>query len=201
MKKIIIGLVGPISCGKGFLGEYLANRGFFYTSTSDRVREEADRRGLPRVRKTLQDIGNELRATFGLSILVERSLLLIPEEAKLVVVDGIRNPGEVLFVKNQMAGVIIGVDAPVELRLKWYLARAKRRGEDGVTEADFWLTNNRDLGIGEDPMGQQSRATFAMSDHVLYNDGTDRMVQECTELLREKFGVNLEGKRKSKEEY
>ena len=193
-KRIVIGLVGPISGGKGFLGEYLSKHGFFYTSTSDRVREEADRRGLPRVRETLQNIGNELRTTFGSAVLVERSLLLIPTKTKLVVIDGIRNPGEALFVKEQMNGVIIGVDAPVELRLKLYLERAKKRGEDGTTEADFRKANNRDLGIGEDAMGQQSKATFEMSDFVINNDGTDRIVRECNAWLLEKYGLGLEEK-------
>ncbi len=198
-KRVVIGLVGPISGGKGFLGEYLANHGFFYTSTSDRVREEADRRGLPRIRENLQNIGNELRTIFGGAVLVERSLLLIPTKAKLVVIDGIRNPGEVLFVKEQMNGVIIGVDAPVELRLKLYLERARKRGEDGTTEADFWKANNRDLGIGEDALGQQGKATFELSDHVIENDGTQRMVQECNAWLRRRFGLDLEGKTKGKE--
>lgn len=199
MKRIVIGLVGPISGGKGFLGEYLAGRGFFYTSTSDRVREEADRRGQPKIREILQNIGNDLRTTFGVAVLVERSLLLIPEETEMVVIDGIRNPGEVLFVKEQMGGVIIGVDAPVELRLKLYLERAKRRGEDGATEADFWQANNRDLGIGEDALGQQSKATFEMSDFVINNDGMERMMRECNKLLQEKFGIDLEGKMRGNE--
>lgn len=195
MKRIVIGLVGPISSGKGYLGEHLGKRGFFYTSTSDRVREEADRQGLSRVRENLQNIGNELRTTFDASVLVERCLVLIPEGAGLVVIDGMRNPGEVLFVKEQLGGSIIGVDAPVELRLKWYLERAKKRGEDGVTEADFWRANNRDLGIGEDSLGQQGRTTFALSDRIIFNDGADSMVRECKEWLREKFGIELEGRR------
>lgn len=191
-KRIVIGLVGPISGGKGFLGEYLACRGFFYTSTSDRVREEADRRGMPKVREVLQDIGNELRTAFGGAVLVERSLLLIPTKAKLVVIDGIRNPSEALYIKDEMKGVIIGVDAPTELRLRLYLARAKKRGEDGTTEADFWKANNRDQGDGEDAMGQQSKATFALSDMVIQNDGTERMMRECDAWLKKKFGLNLE---------
>ncbi len=200
MNRIVIGLVGPIASGKGFLGEYLRRNGFFYTSTSDRVREEASRRGLSKVRENLQNIGNELRTTFGAPVLVERCLELIPDEAGLIVIDGMRNPGEVRFVKEQMGGSIIGVDAPAELRLKWYLGRGKRRGEDGISEEDFWRANNRDLGRGENSLGQQGSATFLMSDRVIFNDGSDRMMRECEGWLREKFGIELEGKRhRSKE--
>lgn len=195
MKRIVIGLVGPIASGKGFLGKYLEELGFFYTSTSDRVRDEANRRGIVPTRENLQDIGNELREEYGAAVLVERCLVLIPTEAELVVIDGMRNPGEVRFVKELLGGSIIGVDAPVELRLKWYLERAKKRGEDGVTEADFWRANNRDLGMGEDPLGQQGRTTFALSNRVIFNDGADSMVRECKEWLREKFRIELEGRR------
>lgn len=195
MNRIIIGLVGPIASGKGFLGKYLESRGFCYTSTSDRVRDEAKRQGIDPVRENLQNIGNQLREDFGVEVLVMRCLTLISSEANLVVIDGMRNPGEVRFVKEQLGGSIIGIDAPAELRLKWYLARAKSRGEDGVTEADFWRANNRDLGMGENSVGQQGRETFLMSDRVIINDGSDRMMRECEGWLREKFGVELEGKR------
>lgn len=195
MRPVVIGLVGPISSGKGFLGVYLASRGFFYISTSDRVREEVDRRGLSRARESLQDVGNQLRASLGSAILVERCLSLIPEGTDMVVIDGIRNPGEALFVKEELGGVIVGVDAPVKLRLKWYLDRAMSRGEDGVTEADFWRANKRDLGDGEDSLGQQGAATLAMSDWLVVNDGTERMTRECQAWLLEKFGIRLEGKR------
>ncbi len=195
MNRIVIGLVGPIASGKGFLGEYLGSHGFFYISTSDRVREEADRRGVGKTRDNLQDIGNELRENFGVTVLVERCLVLIPAETDLIVIDGMRNPGEARFVKEQMGGSIIGVDASAELRLRWYLERAKRRGEDGITEADFWRANNRDLGMGENHLGQQGGVTFLMSDRVVFNDGSDRMMRECEEWLREKFRVELEGKR------
>lgn len=195
MNQIIIGLVGPIASGKGYLGKYLEERGFFYTSTSDRVRDEAYRLGISLTRKNLQDIGNELRENFGVEVLVLRCLTLIPDEAKLVVIDGMRNPGEVRFVKDQLGGQIIGIDAPAELRLRWFLERAKRRGEDGVTEADFLRADSRDLGVGESSLGQQGSMTFLMSDGVIFNDGSDRMMRECEGWLREKFGIELEGRR------
>lgn len=200
MKRIVIGLVGPIASGKGFLGKYLEDRGFFYTSTSDRVRDEAKRRGIDSARENLQDIGNQLREDFGVAVLVERCLILIPDETKLVVIDGMRNPGEVRFVKDKLDGQIVGVDAPVALRLKWYLERAKRRGEDGVTEADFWRANSRDLGEGENSLGQQGSKTFQMSDRVIFNDGSEGMMRECEVWLRERYGIELEGKRHRRKE-
>lgn len=191
-KRIVIGLVGPISGGKGFLAEYLADHGFFCTILSDRIREEIGRRGLVATRKMLQDIGNELRTSCGSAVLVERSSQLIPEDETLVVIDGVRNPGEARFVKEQMGGFIIGVNTPIELRLRYYLERAKSRGEDGTTEADFRKANDRDQGVGENAMGQQGKATFEMSDCVVHNDGGDGMMRELGAWLLETHGINLE---------
>ena len=125
MKRVVIGLVGPIASGKGFLAEFLIKKGFAYWSLSDRVREETDRRGLPRERGILQDIGNELRLSFGPVVLVRQTLALISDAAELVIIDSIRNPMELDFLKA-LGTVIVGVDASVENRLGWYLERAKK---------------------------------------------------------------------------
>ena len=43
---MIIGLTGTKASGKGAIADILGEEGFVYSSTSDRVREEAERRGL-----------------------------------------------------------------------------------------------------------------------------------------------------------
>ncbi len=192
MKQAVIGLVGPIASGKGFLAEFLVEKGFAYWSLSDRVREETDRRRLPRERGILQDIGNELRFSFGPATLAKQTWALIPDTAELVIIDSIRNPMELDFLKA-FGTTIIGVDASVENRLRWYLERAKKRGEDGATAEDFYRANARDLGEGEDAYGQQGGECLRLSDIKLFNDGTNRFLREGGEALREQLGLNLEG--------
>lgn len=198
MKRVVIGLVGPIASGKGFLAEDLIKRGFAYWSLSDRVREEVNRRGLPWERRVLQDVGNELRQTAGSFVLVKQTLAMIPVETELVLIDSIRNPMELDYLKV-MGATIIGVDASIENRLKWYLARAKGRGEDGTNEAEFFRANARDLGEGEDGYGQQGNACLRAADIRLNNDGTDKFLLECRKFLRAELGLNLEGKSSDKE--
>ena len=56
---MIVGLTGTKASGKGEVAEILKKRGFAYSSTSDRVREEAVARGLINYTiKDLQYIGN-----------------------------------------------------------------------------------------------------------------------------------------------
>lgn len=199
MKRVAIGLVGTICCGKDFLAAFFQELGFVNLSLSDRVREESDRRSIDRERFTLQDIGNELRETFGSAILAERTAAMIPDNARLIVFSGIRNPGEMAYLKEKFDITTIGVDAPVELRLKWYLERARRRGEDGATETDFWRANARDLGEGEDINGQQGAACLALADFSVMNDGTDKFLRESLAFLETELGLDLEGKKKGKE--
>lgn len=184
MKRIIIGVVGPIASGKGYLADYLKGRGFFALTLSDRIREEADRRGLPRTRDNLVAIGNEWRHEFGLDILAKKSLALVTKQTKLIVIEGIRNPGEIAFLKDFWGALIVGVDAPEELRLRLYLERAKLRGEDTATEDEFWRVNDRDLGKNEDKFGQQGKACFEMADVKLENDGTDKFLTLFESVLR-----------------
>src|SRR3989344_4727298 len=198
MKRVVIGLVGPIASGKGFLAEFLVGKGFAYWSLSDRVREETERRGLPKERSILQDIGNELRQSFGPVVLVRQTLVLIPDTAELVIIDSIRNPMELDFLKA-FGTAIIGVDASVENRLRWYLERAKKRGEDGATAEAFYRANARDLGEGEDAYGQQGGECLRLADIKLFNDGNDRFLREGGEALRERLSLNLERVTLSKE--
>ncbi len=199
MKRVVIGLVGPIASGKGFLAEYLVANGFVHFSLSDRVREEVDGRGLKRERKILQDVGNDLRNNFGASVLARRTVELIDDEVELVVIEGIRNPMEVDYLKAILGITIIGVDADRELRLGWYLERAKSRGEDGVMAEDFYRADERDQGKGEDLSGQQGRMCMEMADHVVINDGTDRFLRESMDYLRAELGFDPEGRKKEKE--
>lgn len=193
MKRTVIGVVGPIASGKGFLAEYLKSQGFFMVTLSDRLREEADRLGVARTRENLVAIGNQWRREFGSEVLAKRSVALIPEEAKQVVIDGIRNPGEIVFLRDFWNATIIGVDAAAELRLNWYLERAKRRGEDTASEAEFWKANDRDLGLGEDALGQQGKLCLELADIRMVNDGTVKFSEGIRMVLQERLGLKLEG--------
>ena len=172
MSQIIVGLVGPIASGKGVLADHLKDLGFKVFSLSDKVREEASIRGLPIKREVLQNVGDDLRLQFGNQILAERTAFdMIGEEGNLVV-DSIRNPGEIDYLRNFCKIKIIGVDAPVEKRIIWYLERAKQRGEDNPDMTSFIQSSLRDRGIGQLAHGQQVDACLQRSDLSFYNSGT-----------------------------
>ncbi len=181
--QIVIGLVGPIASGKGTISEYLKSQGFRYFSLSEVVREETVARRLEMTRQNLQDVGNDLRETFGGAVLVYRLAERIRKE-DFVVIDGIRNPEEIYAIKKQFGGKIITISAYKNRRVERYLERAKVRGEDTASVASFKKIDERDLGKGEGSHGQQVQACIDLADFTLKNNGTiEEFHQDCKEML------------------
>lgn len=194
MKTTIIGLVGPIASGKSVIAKYLGSQGFFVTSLSDRVREEAVRRGVEPLRSNLQDIGNDLRSQHGNSVLAELTLASLPELVEYVVVDSIRNPGELQLIKNEPNSLILGINADTNLRKKWYLDRAFARHEDSITPEDFDRADARDWGIGESDSGQRVGDCLVAADVTIHNAGDQEFLREIArEIIQGRFNIRLEG--------
>jgi ABC-type oligopeptide transport system ATPase subunit len=104
---MIIGLVGYSGSGKTEVGDFLGSQGFVRISLSKLVREEAARRDEKTpTRRQLQDLGNSLREQFGGAILVNWAFMRYTDPQKDLVIDGIRNPDEVIAVRNRGGHII-----------------------------------------------------------------------------------------------
>jgi dephospho-CoA kinase len=166
----VIGLVGPIASGKGVVADLLRERGFFYLSLSDRVREEAKRRGVPEERETLQNIGNELRLREGNDVLARRTADIIGTvSSSNVVIDGIRNPAEIEYLRERFEARIIGVIASADVRFQ--LMQRRKRPSDPETREVFDRLEQRDRGVGEEDHGQQVEACLNLADVTVENPG------------------------------
>lgn len=193
MSQIFIGLVGPMASGKGVAASHFKNLGFKVFSLSDKVREEAQLRGLELNRETLQDVGDNLRFLYGNQILAERTAFDLIGETDNIVIDSIRNPGEVIYLQNILNIKIIGIDAPVENRIIWYLERARERGEDHPDMVTFIKSSLRDRGVGQEANGQQVDKCLELADILLYNSGTKKDIQkEIDRFLVSEFNFDPE---------
>jgi dephospho-CoA kinase len=175
---LVLGITGPNAAGKGEVSAYLKTRGFAVHSLSDIVREEAAARHLPPDREHLIRIGTLLREQGGLGVLAER---LIPRLGARDVVDSIRNPAEVAALRRTPGFLLVGVDAPAELRF----ARSRSRARPGDPEsfAEFLARERQENSAN--PAGQQLAATFALADRVVLNDSDlDGLHLKLDELLR-----------------
>ena len=168
MGKRIIVLTGPICSGKNEVLKILEARGFKGYKFSDAINKEILKRGQPITRKLQQDIGNELRQSQGADYWAKKLLELAQlEGSSLIVIDGIRNPSEVEYLKSQGA-LIIAVSADYEVRKKRFLDRLKPG--DPKTVEEFNQIEQRDRGINEADFGQQTGVAMSLADVIINNN-------------------------------
>ena len=170
---MIMGLTGRNAAGKGEAANYLKTKGFIYYSLSDIIREEATKRGLDHSRENLISLGNELRKNHAPNYLAEQTNIKIKNELSKnnranFAIDSIRSPFEVKELMKNKEFILVGVDAPVELRFRRLLER--NRLGDAKTLEDFKKQEERENTKNE--TSQQLDATFKMAKKIIVNDGT-----------------------------
>lgn len=167
MKKNIklIGLTGTNGAGKGEAASFFEKKGYAPFSLSDLIREELQKRNLDVTRDNLIKMGNKLRGLFGPDILARRVLKKVKRNS---VIDSIRNPREVEYLRKQKDFILLAIDAPVELR---YLRAEKRgRNESASTLKEFIAKETEEMSHQE--KGQQLQNCLKMADHTINNDGS-----------------------------
>ena len=170
---MIIGLTGKNASGKGEVANYLKEKGFIYHSLSDIIREEATKMGVEHSRDNLIKLGNELRKKFVPAYLAQQINKKIEQQLKKnknlnFAVDSIRNPNEVKELMKNKEFILVGVDAPIELRFKRLLER--NRLGDAKTLEEFKQQEQREN--LKSSTNQQLDATFGMAKKVIINDGS-----------------------------
>lgn len=168
----IIGVVGPLACGKGVVAEYLIrNKGFVSFSLSSIVHDELKKKGVIEfTRTTLQDIGDELRRNEGDGVLAKRAVAVLKEKGvENVVIEGIRNPGEVEYLRTLPHFYLIAINSKRELRFE----RVIRRGKpwDPKDWESFEKVDCRDQGDTKNKSGQQVLACMQLADIKIENNG------------------------------
>jgi dephospho-CoA kinase len=95
-------------------------------------------------------------------------------------VDSIRNPEEVAVLRRLPGFVLIAIDAPLELRF----ARSLERMRPGDPETAEEFRRREEQENTSDPAAQQLRATSALADVRLSNEGSfDDLRRRVDELV------------------
>lgn len=176
-KKVrLIGLTGTNGAGKGEAAAYFKKKGYAYFSLSDLIREELKKKGKDVTRNNLIKMGNQLREKGGPEILARLILKKIRGRA---VIDSIRNPKEIDYLKKQKNFILLAIDAPVELRYK----RAKKRGrEESVSTLQEFIEKEAEEKTNR-KKGQQLLNCVKMADFVVFNDGSLENLHKKLEKL------------------
>lgn len=167
-------LVGPIASGKGTVAEWLKKDGYVSFSYGDLIGIERVARGLPAERKYSNLVGAIMRLEFGNEIFAKKISQLIDEHIKnnlgnKILIDGLRHPDEIEFLKKKLGAKVIGVTASQEIRYQRVLAR--KSVWDPTSLKEFREVDIVDRGVNADSHENQSDACLASADVVIENNG------------------------------
>jgi len=183
---LIVGITGTAGAGKGTIVAYLTReRGFRHYSVRGYLESRIRERGLPNNRDTMVALANDLRAQHGPSYLVMELYAEARREGGDAVIESIRSPGEVTGLRGMGRFVLLGVDAPVEVRY----ARIVRRSSstDLVSLEKFKADDAREM-TSTDPNHQNIARCMKLADYMICNDGTvealERQVGEIIDAIR-----------------
>ena len=182
----IIGIVGPLACGKGVVAEYLIkNGGYTSFSLSSLVHDEAKKRGITTLTRTLmQDIGDDMRKNEGDDVLAKRAIEKFQVSSfklQKLIIEGIRNPGEVEYLRTLPGFFLIAIDAPQRVRYQRVLARKKPW--DPKDWKSFLKIDGRDQGDKQNANGQQVRKCMDMADVKIDNNGDKDVVYHTLDTI------------------
>ncbi|MCH8328762.1 MAG: AAA family ATPase [Nanoarchaeota archaeon] len=166
---MIMGLTGKNAAGKGELATHLKNKGFVYFSLSDALRDEATKQGLDHSRNVLIKLGTEMREKFGNGILAKRINEKISKlQNKDIVVDSIRNPGEIEELRKNKGFILVAVHTDAKIRFE----RLVKRGRVGDAQTLEEFLEHEKKENNNEGAGQQLDKCIEMADKIIDSNGT-----------------------------
>ena len=109
---LVIGITGTLGAGKGTLVEYLIReKNFQHYSVRQYLIEEIVRQGLEVNRDNMVIVANKMRSENSPSFIIEELYKEAHAIGKNSVIESIRTPGEVEYLKKQGDFLLLAVDA------------------------------------------------------------------------------------------
>jgi dephospho-CoA kinase len=170
---MIIGVTGTIGSGKGEFARILKEEhGFMHFSMGDLVRGEADKQGLEKTRDNLMALGRKMAAV-NKDFWVETMMLKIEAHLpKNIIVEGFRGPYVLEKIRGKFGKsfILVGVDAPQEMR--WKRLESRARPGDPSTYGEFLEVDGTDRGINGKESFFKTDECMKMADKHIQNDGS-----------------------------
>ena len=145
--------------------------GVMCTTMGDVVREEADKRGLPRTRENMLNLMFEMRTEGGSGIIAQKCVEKVQDsKAPIVVIDGLRCQKEVdIFREHYPDFQVITIHVRPHIRF----VRLQKRGrtDDPKNIQEFHDRDHKELKIG-------IAEVIALADEVIINEQTIPSLQE-----------------------
>lgn len=158
-KPEIIGVAGTFASGKDLIAHYLSDHyGYTHPSTSELVRNVAMKERGSVERDVLHEVADAHRKQYGADVFVQIAL----QSPRPTIITGLRSLGEAKAIKRA-GGVLVFVDAPIELRYERMVQR-DRDLESQISLEDFKAREATELHAGDDDSDFNLAGIKAMAD-------------------------------------
>jgi len=138
-QKLILGLVGQISSGKGSVSEYLRekyNASFYHFSTP--LRKTLKILDLEENRKNMAKLSQTLRKTFGQDLLAKIITSNVGgDKNKIIVVDCIRRIDDIKYLKDLPKFKLLYIKTDKKTRYKRLIERSENKDDKVKTYKEF----------------------------------------------------------------
>ncbi len=186
---IVIGITGTLGAGKGTLVDYLVNeRGMVHYSVRDYLIRQIEKQGLTLNRDSMTQVANELRAKHSPAFIIEELYAEAILCGKSAIIESIRTPGEIDFLKKQGNFLLVAVDADPKIR---YSRITLRASETDHIDYTTFLSNEKREFTTSDPNKQNLSKCIAMADIVLNNNGNINDLYSEFDAVVQQKGVQL----------
>lgn len=182
MKKVVIGLISKMAGGKDTIKKYLEEN---YAAKSCRfssiLRDNLDRLFIEKSRDNLQKLSVSLRQTFGDDILAKTIAKEVDSlKSDLVVVDGVRRPADIKYLKKLDNFFLIKIIADEKVRYQRAVLRNENPGDDKKSFATFLNDHKKEA---------ESKIPEVMkeADFTIDNNGSfDNLYMQIDKIIKER---------------
>lgn len=179
MNKIILGFVGDLAAGKGTVAKYLTKKYHINAYRfSTIIRDVLDRLYISQSRENMQLLSRVLRENFNqdvLSRVIARDVQNDPHE--LVVVDGIRRPTDITYLKEIPGFHLIYLTADAQVRWQRLVQRRENPGDEIKTFEEFTHDERAEAECLIKELGRQAEDT------IMNNETTEELYANVEKLI------------------